>query len=413
MATLFQRRKLMNRSLSCLVVLLMAGSSALADSDYPYTVTDIGLLPDSFSTVPLAINSDGVIVGWAQGPQAQTRGFIWDAKSGITLIPNPAGYAFSVPRDISDTGVIVGHAKTSILSDERAWRIEGGSFEWLGSLVRNGFSEAWSCNDDGAVAGLSEGSGFTGNAFVLLNGSAMQDVTPGPGGAARAINNLGQVTGWVNNSPPIGTAQAFRWSEGVGRIDLGPLSSLYTITFGYAINDQGAIGGTAMPASGDYGIAFVNFPESGYVALPSQHTYDQVSGINNNGVAVGFSGNSFGTGSIAWMWSQIDGLKLLDTLVDPAQGFHILRPLAINDQGQIIALASRTLPPFDFFGGGVVLTPVQPAVPGDITGDGAVNVDDLLAVINAWGACGECAADVTLDGFVDVDDLLMVINNWS
>jgi probable HAF family extracellular repeat protein len=416
MDTTFLKENAMTRSLSCFIVLLAAGSTAVAGTEYPYTVTDLGLLPDAFSTVPLAINSDGVIVGWAQGPQSQTRGFIWDAKSGITLIPNPAGYAYSVARDISDTGVIVGHAKISILSDERAWRIQGGNFEWLGSLVANGFSEAWSCNDDGAVAGLSEGSGFSGNAFVLFDGLAMQDLTPGPGGSARAINDLGQVTGWVNNSPPIGTAQAFRWSQGTGRVDLGPLSSLYTITFGYAINDLGAIGGTAMPASGDFGIAFVHFPGTGYVPLPSQHTYDEVSGINNNGVAVGFSGNSFGTGSIAWMWSQGEGLTLLNTLVDPAAGFNILRPLAINDQGQIIALASRTLPPFEF-GGGVVLTPVQSAVPGDVTGDGTVNIDDLLAVIAAWGPCpappAACVADVVVDGQVNIDDLLLVISNWG
>lgn len=53
---------------------------------------------------------------------------------------------------------------------------------------------------------------------------------------------------------------------------------------------------------------------------------------------------------------------------------------------------------------------------GDITHDGVVNIDDLLAVINAWGPCptGEpCPADVNNNGEVNVDDLLMVINNWG
>ena len=51
----------------------------------------------------------------------------------------------------------------------------------------------------------------------------------------------------------------------------------------------------------------------------------------------------------------------------------------------------------------------------DITGDGQVNVDDLLAVINSWGDCppGICAADVVDDGTVDVDDLLLVVNGWG
>jgi hypothetical protein len=61
------------------------------------------------------------------------------------------------------------------------------------------------------------------------------------------------------------------------------------------------------------------------------------------------------------------------------------------------------------------------AIPGDVTGNGEVDVDDLLAVINSWGGCPlpcppHCAADIAPAGgncAVDVDDLLMVINNWG
>lgn len=63
------------------------------------------------------------------------------------------------------------------------------------------------------------------------------------------------------------------------------------------------------------------------------------------------------------------------------------------------------------------------AVPhiGDITGDGAVDIDDLLAVIAAWGPCpappASCPADVAPvgapDGTVNVNDLLTIIANWG
>jgi len=52
-------------------------------------------------------------------------------------------------------------------------------------------------------------------------------------------------------------------------------------------------------------------------------------------------------------------------------------------------------------------------------GDGVVNVNDLLAVINAWGPCpappapGTCLPDITGDGIVNVNDLLAVINAWG
>jgi hypothetical protein len=57
-------------------------------------------------------------------------------------------------------------------------------------------------------------------------------------------------------------------------------------------------------------------------------------------------------------------------------------------------------------------------IPGDVTGDGVVNIDDLLEVINTWGLCTpSCPADVSPppdgDGLVNIDDLLFVINNWG
>ena len=52
-------------------------------------------------------------------------------------------------------------------------------------------------------------------------------------------------------------------------------------------------------------------------------------------------------------------------------------------------------------------------VPGDANGDLQVNTDDLLNVINAWGATGPNPADVTGDAIVNVEDILLVIANWT
>lgn len=55
------------------------------------------------------------------------------------------------------------------------------------------------------------------------------------------------------------------------------------------------------------------------------------------------------------------------------------------------------------------------AMPGDVTGDGVVGIDDLLAVLAAWGSCAErvCPADCDGDGLVGASDLLIVLGNWS
>jgi len=81
-----------------------------------------------------------------------------------------------------------------------------------------------------------------------------------------------------------------------------------------------------------------------------------------------------------------------------------------NTPGNVVGLYTDN-------GGNTLSESCKPAVPGDITGDGIVNVADLLAVIGAWGACPKlptpCPGDVSGDGLVNVQDLLLVIGNWG
>ncbi len=49
--------------------------------------------------------------------------------------------------------------------------------------------------------------------------------------------------------------------------------------------------------------------------------------------------------------------------------------------------------------------------PADVTGDGVIDVLDLLEVLSQWGTSG--SADVTGDGIVDVLDLLEVLSAWG
>ena len=49
----------------------------------------------------------------------------------------------------------------------------------------------------------------------------------------------------------------------------------------------------------------------------------------------------------------------------------------------------------------------------DTTGDGTVNVADILQLIGAWGPCAGCNEDINNDGSVDVADLLDLIAAWG
>lgn len=54
--------------------------------------------------------------------------------------------------------------------------------------------------------------------------------------------------------------------------------------------------------------------------------------------------------------------------------------------------------------------------PGDVTGDGRVNVLDLILVGQSWQLTGEpgwVAADMNTDGWVNILDLIMVCQHWT
>ncbi|NNM27597.1 MAG: hypothetical protein HKO59_16735, partial [Phycisphaerales bacterium] len=56
-----------------------------------------------------------------------------------------------------------------------------------------------------------------------------------------------------------------------------------------------------------------------------------------------------------------------------------------------------------------------PAVPDvDLTGDGAVDFNDLVRILAVWGTCPEtCPEDLDGSGVVDYRDLLIVLTNWG
>ena len=54
----------------------------------------------------------------------------------------------------------------------------------------------------------------------------------------------------------------------------------------------------------------------------------------------------------------------------------------------------------------------DPDCPADLTCDAVVNIDDLFAVLAAWGQSG-VLADINEDGIVNIDDLFAVLGVWG
>ncbi len=67
----------------------------------------------------------------------------------------------------------------------------------------------------------------------------------------------------------------------------------------------------------------------------------------------------------------------------------------------------------------IIGLPTAAPCPADITpagGNGTVNIDDLVAVLNAFGPCPGCPADITPpggNGVVNIDDLVAVLNAFG
>jgi len=84
---------------------------------------------------------------------------------------------------------------------------------------------------------------------------------------------------------------------------------------------------------------------------------------------------------------------------------------AMNEKNQLIFALE-----FEDDTAGVFIAKYQPQTPGDLNGDGIVNVFDLIDLLDDWGPCpdaGPCPGDLSGDGVVDVFDLVELLSLWS
>lgn len=419
-----------------------------------YTYTDLGTLTDR-SSWGLGINQSGDICGWSSisgtpGSKGQpaipfiNHAFRWSGGAMIDLgaIPSPNCSPYgceSLAADINDDGLIVGWSATPyqipFIWSENGTPILSPGINPLPSLFSgDGNSVARAINNTPVVVGECKGPGglprrpakwqHNGTAFVVTDLGTLMSNNTGYGGAYN-VNSLGQIVGQATH--PGGALSAFLWLPSpayglsAGMHDLTPSASG---AVGNAINDLGQVVGVIGIAQGFIWLpsAANGFP-AGMSLLPKYNGVSNVypSGINNSGQIVGTAFIIQGQNTINRGVLFIGGTWLLLNNLAPAGSPWTIVNYAldadINDAGEIAGDAYSTTI-LDINGAPAVRGYLlKPPIPGDINHDGVVNVDDLLAVINAWGPCPAppaiCPADVNGDGVVNVDDLLAVINHWS
>jgi hypothetical protein len=129
------------------------------------------------------------------------------------------------------------------------------------------------------------------------------------------------------------------------------------------------------------------------------------------------TGRGAATVSIELSTSGPDGPYEPIAVAIPNNGRHqwLIPPQTPTSETCHLRLTLNTDPPAE------VITPAAFAIvnpngtPGDLNGDGTVNVLDLLELLGTWGPCPprECPADLNGDGTVNVLDLLILLDNWG
>jgi len=257
---------------------------------------DIGTLGGA-NSVAWRINDSGTIVGTSDTVGA-SQGFSY--AGGV--MTGLAGTRTA--SDISNTGLITGTAYLPNNMGEEVWR----AYSWNNGVLTNlgnlAGADEWSSegngiNSAGQVAGTAQVEGLPGAPTqpFLYSGGVMQDLgnLGGIYSNAWAINELGQVVGSVGVAPNGGLPyiwHAFLYSGGVLQ-DLGTIIE-DGLSSAYDINNLGEAVGRADTENGARGVLYAN-------------------------------GN----------------ITLLESLIDPVDGWTIENANGINDLHQIAATACK------------------------------------------------------------------------
>ena len=341
---------------NCLIALAACCAIGVSSAGaQTYSLTDLGFLPNKKENVSTAaaINESGHVTGTSGGAAFRYTGKMEE------LGQDPNGFSRGFGIDVS--GQVVGDStfdKAGSIS--HAALFTKGLVYDLGTQRGSGtFSRANGINASGQVVGFSseKRDGEEARAFIIgiVGRSApMVDLGTLGGQYAQAwgINDSGFVTG-NSRTKGDGATHAFIWHK-TGMLDLGTLSGDFS--YGTFINaNNHVVGYSTIDTENDRVHAFLHDGKQmfdlgslGGAAYETDRSY--ALGVNANDQVVGYSflpgvnpvvgdGPIYAPQQVAFVYSKGLMTNLNDLIGDAAKEYRLDSATAINDKGQIVAIA--------------------------------------------------------------------------
>ena len=321
-----------------LALLASVPASASAHATRPaatparYSVTDLGALRATDTSVATAINNAGVVVGYSTSASGVPTAVRWSGGTVVSLGTLPGG-SDSVANAINDSGQIAGTADRPPTGYGYPVRWSAaGVIQDLSGPVDNRLGVGNGIDPGGRVAGGQRPADSEGgpNAILYSASGTPTDLGNPPDslGPANAVNAVGQV---------VGGGPAFVWRNGTTTL----LPGLPGGTGGVAtaINISGQIVGSAT-AGGSSNERAVLWTAGTATDLGTVDgiTPNRATGINAAGQIVGTADPQCSPCAAPRAWIRQPGgtATALDTLLPAGSGWTLRQADGINDRGQIV-----------------------------------------------------------------------------
>jgi subtilisin family serine protease len=366
---------------------------------------------------------------------------------GGVLQTFPNDQHFNLQYALHNTGQTingqVGIADADLDAPE-AWDLHTGTDDVVLALIDSGLSYSHPDLNDKRIAGFNaiDGSSNVDDSWLISHGTHCGGIA-----AAESNNGIGvagvswgalimpiKVVNLIGSGTETDCANGVIWAADNGA-HVGSMSLGYPEGISYfenAINYAHAAGMVLVAASGNTPGAAI-FPPARWdnvMAVGATDNRDDLASFTTTGPEMSVSAPGV---SVYSCWDALFSTDTYDYLDGTSMACPhvaglacVLRsanPMLTNDEVRAIIEDTADdlgTPGWDpSFGHGRINTfaAVQAALgdelPGDINGDGFVDVDDLLLLLGDWGPCPGCPTDVDGNDVVDVNDLLAMLENWT